>query len=73
MTGYDGPTGLGSPNGDLAFGGAPAFVRTSGANAITKPLLIRDVPSTLKGGHAVRVCANPAKGFARCHAQRLIL
>jgi len=71
VPGYDGPTGLGTPNGVNAFGGptGPAANVSSANDTVGGP--IRDVTSSLRSGHPVRVCNAAAPGSMACQALRL--
>ncbi len=72
VVGYDGPTGMGTPNGVTAF--SPTVLQASSvARVDSGDGPIRDVVSHLRSGRAVRVCAAAVtRRHMRCHALRLV-
>jgi hypothetical protein len=66
---YDGPTGLGTPNGITGFNALPQ----GSPQSLTSAGPIRDVRSSLQHGHTQRACADVARGYMRCDAIRLVL
>jgi subtilase family serine protease len=57
--GYDGPTGLGTPNGTGALGSS-----IQGAISLAGGAMLE----SLEPGPAERLCSDPPPGYAACHA-----
>lgn len=66
--GYDGPSGLGSPNGTGAFGLSPAAAGVRSPASSFRNAVMRK--QLLQSGPAERVCSLPAPHYASCHAIR---
>ena len=76
QAGYDGPTGLGTPNGVAAFSGPPNTVTVAHPGQLTSPLAMRtrcrSTPPTQPADNAVLLRPRPAAGLTIDPATGLI-
>jgi hypothetical protein len=68
VPGYDGPTGLGTPNGVTGFGA----LFDSSPRSVTSTRPLRDIRTALLHFHQHRVCSDVPPGYMRCNAIRLV-
>ena len=68
-TGYDGPTGLGTPCGTAAFGTGP--FATASCPLVSSALAAPNASAPVSPVVLTPACDKAAAGFARCHADKI--